>query len=259
IGVQSFNNKDLTFLSRIHNSKQAIKTINDAYEIGFDNINIDLIFNLPEQTKEKWLDNLSIAVDLPINHISTYALIVEKNTPLYKLVKKREVKITEPDYDAELYSAGIKFLRQNKFLQYEVSNFAREGYECKHNLAYWTYKNYLGFGPAAHSFFNGYRWNNFRNVEKYSNAINKNDSAIEKLEKLSDKQKLEEFVMLSLRSKGLDLFKVKIISDKWENENKNYINQLIENEYLKKMKNILRLTDRGYAVCDEILLKFNYF
>ena len=120
IGIQSFDDKDLSFLTRIHNKQTAVDTVNNAKDAGFNNISVDLIFNLPEQTKEKWLKNLQEAVKLPVRHISAYSLILERGTILNKLVLDGKVTIQDDDYDAELYQATIDFLKSEGFIQYEV-------------------------------------------------------------------------------------------------------------------------------------------
>jgi len=150
IGIQSFNNNDLRFLTRIHNSETAINTVNYAAEAGFENISLDLIFNLPGQSKKNWIKNLERAVKLPIKHISAYSLILERGTILNKMVLDGKVKIADADYDAELYQTTINFLTANGFYQYEVSNFTKLGFECIHNNDYWHYTDYLGFGNSAH-------------------------------------------------------------------------------------------------------------
>ena len=137
IGIQSFDNDDLKFLTRIHNSETAINTVKDAANAGFENISLDLIFNLPGQTEKKWVKNVEQAVRLPIKHISTYSLILERGTILNKMVLDGKVKIADEDYDAELYETTIDFLTSNGFDQYEVSNFAKPGFEYIHNNAYW--------------------------------------------------------------------------------------------------------------------------
>lgn len=256
IGVQSFNDNDLKFLTRIHNKQKAIQSVYSAAEIGFENISIDLIFNLPNQSKKKWLMNLQTAVSLPIKHISTYSLTLEKGTILNKMVIDGKINIQDSDYDASLYETSINFLEENKFKQYEISNFAKDGFECIHNKTYWSYKDYLGFGPSAHSFINGNRWWNFTSLKYFIDAVNKNGSGICSSEKLTNQQMMNEFVMLALRSKGLNLkeFNLKF-GDDWINKNFKQIELLIKNNFIFETENILSLTKKGYAVCDEIVSK----
>jgi len=256
IGVQSFHDKDLKFLTRIHDSSTAIKTINQSVEAGFENINVDLIFNLPNQTKDEWLENLQRVVNLPVTHISAYSLILERGTILNKMVLDGKVKIGDVDYDAELYETTIDFLTSNGFLQYEISNFCKEGFECEHNLAYWNHCDYLGFGPSAHSFLNGKRWWNFSSLKRYISEIDKKGNAIRGEEELNRKELLEEFVMLALRSKGLDLVKLKNkFGSEWFESKKSIFKKLKNDQLLIWNDDFIKFTPKGYSLCDEILLK----
>lgn len=256
IGIQSFNNDELKFLTRIHDSQTAIKTVSDAAETGFENISIDLIFNLPKQTKEIWRTNLEQAVQLPIKHISTYSLILEHGTILNKLVLDGKVKMRSEDYDADLYEFTIDFLTSNGFDQYEVSNFAREGKECVHNNAYWRYKDYLSFGTSSHSFVYGKRWWNYSALNLYNTAIEKKGDAIIGEEVLTQNEMLDEYVMLALRSKGLDLNELEsLFGMNWFLQNKNFLRHLKEENFLISKNGLLSFTQKGYAICDEILRK----
>lgn len=258
IGVQSFNNEELKFLTRIHDKQLAVKTVEDGAKAGFENINLDLIFALPKQTAGIWESNLDIATQLPITHISTYSLILERGTILNKLVLDGKVKMQDSDFDASLYEFTIRNLSEKNFIQYEVSNFTKPGYESIHNLSYWEHKNYLGFGPSAHSFVDGKRWWNFSGVKQYINKIDKKGNAIRGEEILTSEELLDEYVMLALRSRGLDLSDLnKIHGGEWLSRNEGYINELINNNYLIKSDNFIKFTDKGYSLCDEILLKLN--
>ncbi len=254
IGIQSFDEEDLKFLTRIHNKQTAIRTVNYAAEAGFENISLDLIFNLPDQTKEKWLANLKEAIALPIKHLSAYSLILEQGTILNKMVLDGKVKIEDEDYDADLYETTIDFLTKNGFEQYEVSNFANPGYECIHNNAYWKYKDYLGFGPSAHSFAEGKRWWNYTSLKKYISEVERNQHALMNFEMLNKIQIHDEYVMLALRSSGMDLNEYKkMFGENWINTNYSYLKELsITGNLIINDKNI-KLTPKGYAVCDEIL------
>lgn len=256
IGVQSFNDDELKFLTRIHDSKAAIKTVLDSYEIGFENINIDLIFNLPNQTKEKWLNNLTTAIKLPIKHISAYSLILERGTILNKMVLDGKVKIQDDDFDADLYEITIEFLTSRGFKQYEVSNFSQPGYECIHNSSYWRYKDYFGFGPSAHSFIDAKRWWNYSSLNFYCESINKKSNAVVGEETLTEEQKMFEFIMLSLRSWGLNIREfIKKFGKNWLKEKEKLIESLIEKNLMIKKDNYLTLTKKGYLLCDEIIDK----
>lgn len=257
VGIQSFDNNDLKFLTRIHDSKTAIQTILDAKEVGFENISLDLIFNLPNQTKEKWKRNLEIATSLPIKHISAYSLILERGTILNKMVLEGKVKIQDEEHDADLYETTIDFLSLNNFHQYEVSNFAKENYECIHNNSYWHYKDYFGFGTSAHSFVNGKRWWNYSSTKFYIESINKKDNAIIGEETLNKEEMLNEYIMLAFRSSGLNIIELeKKFGNEWLNKNKSIIDYLISNNLIIKQNDKLIFTPKGYALCDEIISKF---
>ena len=254
IGVQSFNDDELKFLTRVHNSNTAVETLHIASEVGFENISLDLIFNLPKQTKQIWLSNLKQAIQLPIKHISTYSLILERGTILNKMVLDGKVKMQSDDHDADLYETTIEFLTQNGFYQYEVSNFAKPGYECNHNNAYWQYKDYLGLGTSAHSFVDGKRWWNFSSLKRYISEIDTNGNAIANYEELSPEEFHNEYVMLALRSSGIQLNNYKnTFGDTWLTKNYSYLKKL-ENENFILFNDLnIKLTKKGYAVCDEIL------
>ncbi len=254
IGVQSFNDDELKFLTRIHNSSTAVETLHIASEVGFENISLDLIFNLPKQTKQIWLSNLKQAIQLPIKHISTYSLILERGTILNKMVLDGKVKMQSDDHDADLYETTIDFLTQNGFYQYEVSNFTKPGYECKHNNAYWQYKDYLGFGTSAHSFLDGKRWWNYSSLKRYIDEINTNGNAVANHEELSPEEFHNEYVMLALRSSGIKLNNYKnTFGDNWLTKNYSYLKKLENENFILFDDSNIKLTKKGYAVCDEIL------
>ena len=254
IGVQSFNDDELKFLTRIHNSNTAVQTLHNAADAGFENISLDLIFNLPGQTKLKWISNLKQAIQLPITHISTYSLILERGTILNKMILDGKVKMQSDDHDADLYETTIEFLTQNGLYQYEVSNFTKQGYECKHNNAYWHYNNYLGLGTSAHSFIDGRRWWNFSSLKRYIGEIEKHNHAIAGYEDLTEEDAHNEFVMLALRSSGLVLKKYKEkFGDDWLKKNYHYFEQLENDNLIYNENHIIKLTKKGYTVCDEIL------
>ena len=254
IGIQSFDENELKFLTRIHDKETALRTVDYANEAGFKNINIDLIFNLPDQTKEKWKSNLNIAVQLPITHISAYSLILERGTILNKMVIDGKIKIQNSDYDADLYEICLDFLEDNLFIQYEVSNFAKEGFECIHNNAYWRYKDYLSFGTSAHSFINGKRWWNYSSLKKYLSEMEKKNYAAANFEYINKKQMLNEYIMLALRSKGINISEFRdIFGENWLKINADYLSELKNKNFILFNDKYIRLTKSGYALCDEIL------
>jgi len=246
IGIQSFDKEELEFLTRIHDKQTAIQTVYNAAEVGFENISVDLIFNLPNQTKEKWIENLETAIQLPIKHISTYSLILERGTILNKLVLDKKVTMQDDDYDADLYETTIDFLTSKGFYQYEVSNFTKPGFECVHNNAYWRYRDYLSFGTSSHSFVDGKRWWNYSSLKKYISAIELNNHAIMNSEIISKEQMHDEYVMLALRSSGLDLNEYKtLFSEEWINKSYVYLKMLQKENLIELIHQILSLHQRG--------------
>ncbi|MGQ9799047.1 MAG: radical SAM family heme chaperone HemW [Ignavibacterium sp.] len=256
IGIQSFDDDDLKFLTRIHDKQTAINTVYNAVDAGFENISVDLIFNLPGQTKEKWEENLKQAVSLPIKHISAYSLILERGTILNKLVLDGKVKIQDEDYDAELYELTIEFLSNSGFVQYEVSNFAKFGYECIHNKAYWHHQDYLGFGPSAHSFIQNKRWWNYSSLKKYISEVELKQNAMMNFETLNRNQLQDEYIMLALRSDGIKLNEyIDKFGSEWLDKHSKDFEMMIEQNLLEVKHNTIKLTPKGYAICDEILSK----
>lgn len=258
VGIQSFDEDDLKFLTRIHDADTAKKTIYEARDVGFENISLDLIFNLPNQTKEKWKRNLEEALALPVKHISAYSLILEHGTILNKMVIDGKVKMQDINHDADLYELTIEVLTSNGFEQYEVSNFAKPGYQCVHNNAYWHYKEYLSFGTSAHSFAKGRRWWNLSSTRFYIEAVNRKGNAVASEENLTSEQMLNEYVMLALRSRGIIKSELNsLFGDEWLVKNSSVIHELIENELMIDKGEIILFTPQGYALCDEILTKLN--
>ena len=204
-GVQTFNDKALTMLHRSHNGEKAKQAVYDAKEAGFTDINIDLIYGLPRQTLEDIQHNLHILKDLPINHISTYGLQVEVGTYLYHLVQKKLISIPSESIDESMYDTMMEGLKNLGFERYEISNFAKDSSYSRHNLKYWHYVDYLGFGASAHSFYDGIRRSNNRNVMPYIQAVDRYTMPTIDTETITVERAQEDFCFLALRTKwGLD-------------------------------------------------------
>jgi oxygen-independent coproporphyrinogen-3 oxidase len=166
-----------------------------------------------------------------------------------------KVTMQDSDHDADLYELTIDYLSQNKFVQYEVSNFCLPGFECKHNNAYWRYKEYLGFGTSAHSFVNGKRWWNYSSLNFYLEKMN-NDNPVAGGETLTSEQMQEEYFMLAMRSKGLDINEYKNrFGNDWLEEKKDEIDKYEADGFLVIENNFIKFTSQGYALCDEIIAK----
>lgn len=199
IGVQSFNDYKLAMLARRHDSKQARKVIRLAKDIGFTNISIDLMYALPNQTPEEWQADISEALDLGVQHISTYCLSIEPGTLLYKLREKGFIHDIDDDQANAMYACLSDQLKAAGYVHYEVSNFALPGYESKHNSSYWDGTPYLGLGAGAHSYDGRTRQWNIANLKKYLSDIMKGKVPY-KREVLTETEKYNEQVMLGLRT-----------------------------------------------------------
>ena len=204
-GIQTFDDKALAMLHRSHNGEKAKQAVYDAKEAGFADINIDLIYGLPRQSLDDIKRNLVIVKDLPINHISTYGLQVEVGTYLYHLVQKNLISIPSESIDEAMYDTMMEGLKVLGFERYEISNFSKDNFYSRHNLKYWHYVDYLGFGAGAHSFYNGVRRSNNRNVMPYIQSVDRYVMPTIDTETITLERAQEDFCFLALRTKwGLD-------------------------------------------------------
>ena len=200
VGVQSFFEEDLKWMNRAHNAAQAHESIALAYETGFDNISIDLIFGTPTLSDSRWKENVDKAIALKVKHLSCYSLTVEPKTPLEKLIQKRKLDGINADDQARQFLLLIKWLSEAGYEQYEISNYSLPGMRSKHNSSYWKGEKYLGLGPSAHSFDGNSRQWNIANNALYIRSLQQNIVPFER-EILSPAQKLNEWIMTSLRTK----------------------------------------------------------
>ena len=257
IGIQSFYDEDLRFLTRIHTASEAKKCVQDAYAAGFENVSFDLIFSLPNQTLQRWKSNLEQAIELQPTHISCYSLIIEPLTPLFHMVQTNQVVPLDTDSDAELYEFTIEFLTSHGYEQYEVSNFAKPNFKCLHNLNYWNHSNYLGFGPSAHSFWKNERWWNISDITAYIKRLDERTFPLSGGEHLTEAQLMEETILLGLRSDGIDLKQFRErFAHELLTEYESTVTELIEQGHAQLDGGRLRLTAKGYMVCDEICQSF---
>jgi oxygen-independent coproporphyrinogen-3 oxidase len=259
IGMQSFHDDELRFLGRIHTREQAIQCFALAREAGFQNVSIDLIFSLPGQRLGQWEENLNQAVALNPEHLSVYSLIVEEQTPLARMVSAGQVAANPIELEAEFYEFAMRFLADHGFEQYEVSNFAKHGYRSRHNANYWAHGNYLGFGPSAHSFWevpgqrSGRRWWNFANVQQYCGMLADNRLPVASEEMLDADDLVRERIFLGLRSEGVHLGRLHTdFGFELLRHQHDIIMNLVDQEFAVLKDHALRLTPRGYLLCDEI-------
>ena len=171
MGIQSFSDHDLKLLNRRHNAKQAVQSIEDAKNAGFNNITIDLIYGLPDMDLRAWRSNLEIAFSLDVQHLSAYHLTIEPNTAMARMTSRGLIHLPEEGDSTEQFLLLNKLAGEHGFVHYEISNLAKDGYLSKHNSNYWKQKKYLGLGPSAHSFNLVSRQWNVSNVRKYIEAI----------------------------------------------------------------------------------------
>jgi oxygen-independent coproporphyrinogen-3 oxidase len=252
LGVQSFFDDDLKFMNRAHNSTQAIESIKLLIDNGYDNITADLIYGIPNQAKDKWIENINIMTSIGVKHISAYALTVEKNTPLFKLIERGKYPKVEDEKSHEDFIILTKMLKSKGYDHYEVSNFAQKNYISKHNSAYWFNEEYLGIGPSAHSFDGKTRRWNIASNKIYREEFDSNNYFEQ--ETLSEKDKLNELIMTRLRTKwGLNLEEVeekfgsKSLSSLIKNANKH-----IENGNLFVEENKIKVSEKGMFFADGI-------
>ncbi|EOD00584.1 radical SAM family heme chaperone HemW [Caldisalinibacter kiritimatiensis] len=199
IGAQTLNDKLLKRIGRIHNTMDFYKSYELIRKWGFRNVNVDIMFNLPNQTLENVIETLNKVAVLGVEHISFYSLKLEEGTRFYKEYLKSKLELPDEDEEREMYHKGIETLEQRGYSHYEISNFAKEGYECNHNLLYWKVKPYLGLGLAAHSNINSIRYNNYNNFKSYFHSLDKRMLPIEEKEKIHKKIEMAEYMILGLR------------------------------------------------------------
>lgn len=205
-GVQSFHAAELTLLGRRHTVDDACRAIGLAQDIGFDNVGLDLIFALPGSTMESWRQSLESAVELGVQHISAYSLSIEENTALYRAVQAGELNAVDEDTDRAMYDLAIDYLASTGFVQYEISNFAREGFACLHNQGYWENRPYIGIGPSAGSYVSGRRTTNVADIGQYVRRIEAGQSVVEQSEFVGDQDRICQTAVLNLRRRrGIDL------------------------------------------------------
>ncbi|WP_221372173.1 radical SAM family heme chaperone HemW [Clostridium perfringens] len=221
MGLQAKQDNLLKGLGRIHNYKTFKENFLLAKKVGFNNINVDLMFGLPNQSLNEWEETLREIISLEPAHISAYSLIIEEGTAFYNLYENDKLKLPTEEEERKMYHLAKKILEENGFNQYEISNYAKEGKECRHNLAYWNMDNWIGVGSAAASYINGKRIKNISSVEEYINSIKDKGEAVEEIINNSKNDNMEEFMFMGLRKiNGID-----------ENEFKNRFSMNINDVY----------------------------
>ena len=258
IGVQSFDKAELKLLDRAHGPEEIHSTVDRARQAGFDNLSLDLMFAVPNQSLSSWESNLNKALEKNPEHLSTYNLTIEQGTAFSKLQSNGKLIMPDDDHQLELYKRTIERLTKKGFHHYEISNFARRGKECKHNITYWENKNTLGLGAGASSYMNGTRFKNINLPAHYIRQVKEKKIAVEHSETLELRQAMGETIMLGLRLlQGISIpqfekrFRISFI-----NLFRNIISALKEKELVIIEKDYLRLSQKGLFWADSVTLEF---
>lgn len=256
IGLQAVQDDLLKKLGRIHNYNSFLSSYNMARGMDFKNINIDLMFGLPGQTVEMWRNTLETVIKLDPEHLSCYSLILEEGTPFFNLYSERD--LPNEDIVSEMYFVTKQFLKENGYLQYEISNFSKPGLECKHNLVYWNLKNYIGIGSGAHSYCEGIRYRNEVNVQKYVNGIIKDGNAVVESYNNTLEDNIEEFIFLGLRK--IEGISISEFQNRFRKDIFSIYNSVIKkykDEHMIVIENDrLYLSSRGIEISNYILSDF---
>jgi oxygen-independent coproporphyrinogen-3 oxidase len=255
LGAQTFNDTLLKKLGRIHLEHDIIDAYEMIRETGFKNINLDLIFALPGENINDWQNSLVKAVKLNPEHISTYNLQIEEGTPFYTEKLEGGLLMPEEEEELKMYKIAIAFLNENGYKQYEISNFAREGFECAHNKAYWTMQDYIGIGAGAHSFINNIRIENTPFLEKY---LTKDFSAIKTEHVNTKKENMQEMIFLGLRlKKGFNLNDfTRRFGIGFREIYKKELADLTDEGLIEMSGKNVRLTENGLYLANEVFKRF---
>ncbi len=258
LGAQSFNNEILRKIGRIHNSEDIYGSIDILRQAGFKNINLDLMFNLPYQTEEDAMDSLRRAVELDIDHISNYSLIVEESTELYRQYLKGEFQLLDDYEDRKIYHKSCDYLKEKGYDHYEISNFAKKGYRSRHNLVYWNIEAYIGLGVASHSNIAGERYSNSLDLDSYIESLKEGRLPRENIEPISREEEISEYCIMGFRKiEGIDTrdFKERFKED----FHKLYRQEIEKNKKLGLIDEYdgrIFLTKRGLDLSNQVELDF---
>ena len=258
LGVQSFDDQVLRGIGRIHRAAEAVQAVGMARSAGFENISMDLMFGLPRQSVDSWRETLTRAVSLEPDHISAYGLKLEEETPLAARVASGQVALPAEGDEEAMYDWLNEFLPQQGLARYEISNYARPGRECRHNLKYWRYRPYRGFGVAAHSFDGTARFANTEELSRYIARMAAGESAEEFRETLADPDRMAEYVFLALRTTaGLSAPDFEV---RFQRSFADYyavaIAELKKSGLLTNEKEQWRLTEKGLKLSNRAFVKF---
>lgn len=258
IGMQAAYPQTLATLGRRHTYADVIESVQAARDTGFTNLNLDLIFGVPGQTLDEWRATIALACSLEPEHIAAYSLEIPEGTRLFQLVERSELEPCPEETELEMYQLLRQNLARHGYRQYEISNFARPGHKCRHNLRYWHNGNYLGLGPAAHSHFNGHRWSNHSEIERYVTALDAGEFPLAEDEQLDRRTQMAETMFMGLRLKwGVNLlaFRERFgvnTSELYSGE----IDRLLRLGLIEIADDHLRLTEVGLPVANIVFAEF---
>ncbi|WBF66680.1 radical SAM family heme chaperone HemW [Desulfovibrio subterraneus] len=257
MGFQSMNPASLRQLGRPHSVRDAIRTFELARTMGFANINLDFIWGLPDQRLKLWLEDLRAIVRLGPDHLSCYGLTIEEGTPLELAVQKGRLTLPDDGEQGKMFIYGADYLESQGYLQYEISNFARMGFQCRHNMGYWEGADYLGMGPAAVSTLQGRRWTNPCALDEYAATVDAGTIGHD-AETLTLMERVQELVMLRLRTtRGLRVKAYRELTGRdFIRDNKSLIHALHRNQLVRIRNGYLSLTRNGLLVSNAILERF---
>lgn len=255
LGVQSFHDQELARIGRIHSAAEAVRAVTWARAAGFRNLSIDLMYGLPGQDAESWRASLDMACSLGLNHLSLYQLTVEEGTPLEKMVREKSVQLPEDEEIARMDEISAEVTGAAGLLQYEISNYAQTGYQCRHNITYWENRDYLAVGSGAVSCLHGCRRRNIANPERYCDLLESGKSAVVAQETLEAEASFRETVIMGLRlNRGISLHR---LEGRYGRLPKNYygktFRKLVADGLLQEKAGYLALTDRGRRFANRVM------
>lgn len=256
-GLQAMRDETLSQLGRIHTVEEFLHSYNLARECGFDNINIDLIFALPEQTMKQWQHTLCETISLEPEHISAYNLVMEESTPFFEWWKSGELALPSEDTEADMFQWTIETLTSHGYNHYEICNYARANREVKHNLVYWNNQEYIGLGVGACGYVDGVRYTNIRGIPAYIDALRQHKKPIADSERLTGQAEKAETLTLALRKReGICLVDYeRRFSEKIEVAFRDMIEKWMDLGLLEQDGTYLRLTQRGLFLANEVFVE----
>ena len=258
IGLQAVQNYHLKSIGRIHTYEEFERNYYDAIDVGFNNINIDLMYALPNQKEDEWRETLNKIISLNPSHISAYSLILEEGTKLYDMYENNEFKLLDEDTDIKMYEYTIHTLKRHGYNQYEISNYSKEGLECRHNIIYWKCDHYLGIGPGASGFIGDTRYSNIEDICEYNKCIMQNIRPVSEEIELTKKDKIEEFIFMGLRMNegiNVDIFKERFDTDFYDIYQE-VMDKLIKRELVRFDGKNISLTQKGREISNSVFIEF---